>query len=239
MKIICAGLPKTGTKSIAAALRILGFTVHDFEEHLEYHMDQYIEAMHGRIPDFKAMYSNVDATTDIHSCFFWKEIKTSFPNSKVILMERDSVDLWVKSIQHTQILFEQTFVSLLWMRLGFVITPTGRKWKEFSRQFVKRMEFFNEQKLPTLYNEHNARVKNEIPRDDLLIYNIKQGWEPLCEFLDLEVPDVQFPCINVKSAKIPVIMKNSAVSNRIFYELICISVILTVLVSVLIVMIFK
>lgn len=237
MKVICAGLPKTGTKSLAAALRILGFTVHDFEEHLEYHMDEYIQAMNGRIPDFKTMYRHVDATTDIHSCFFWKEIKSSFPASKVILMERDSVDSWVKSILYTQLLFEQTLMSVVWMRLGFVITPTGRKWKEFSRHFVKRMEFFDEQKLPTVYNEHNARVKVGFPRDDLLIYNIKQGWKPLCEFLDVEIPGVPFPCINVKSAAIPVIMTHSAVSNKVFYEFVCISMIITVFVSVLIFMI--
>ena len=34
MKIICAGFPKTGTKSMATALRQLGFAVNDFPEHL-------------------------------------------------------------------------------------------------------------------------------------------------------------------------------------------------------------
>ncbi|KXJ23760.1 hypothetical protein AC249_AIPGENE4440 [Exaiptasia diaphana] len=129
MKIICAGLPKTGTKSLAAALKILGFTVHDYEEHMEYHLNEYIsQACRGIIPDFSSMYNNVDATTDTPACFFWKEIKECFPHSKVILTERDNVESWVKSVLHTHEVWEESKSVLT--SLGLVITPTGRKWKK-------------------------------------------------------------------------------------------------------------
>ena len=49
MKIICAGFPKTGTKSMANALTQLGYQVHDFEEHLEYNLDNYVRFFDGDI----------------------------------------------------------------------------------------------------------------------------------------------------------------------------------------------
>jgi len=34
------------------------------------------------------------------------------------------------------------------------------------------------------------------PQDRLLVYEVKEGWEPLCEFLGVEVPDEPFPRLN-------------------------------------------
>ena len=48
MKVICAGFPKTGTKSLALALRHLGYSVHDYEEHLQYNLDHYLDYFQGR-----------------------------------------------------------------------------------------------------------------------------------------------------------------------------------------------
>ena len=58
MKIICAGFPKTGTKSMALALSQLGYTVHDFEEHNEYNLDNYLDFFEGRVGEeiFLEMY---------------------------------------------------------------------------------------------------------------------------------------------------------------------------------------
>jgi len=92
MKIICAGWSKTGTKSLAEALKILGFTVHDFDEHLVYFKDEYIQAFEGKMHDFGAMYKSVDAVIDYPVFFFWKEIKESCPSAKVILTERDNAE---------------------------------------------------------------------------------------------------------------------------------------------------
>ena len=47
------------------------------------------------------------------------------------------------------------------------------------------------------YREHNGRVQAIIPKEKLLIYNVKQGWKPLCEFLGCEVPEGEFPRANV------------------------------------------
>ena len=99
MKIICAGFPKTGTKSMANALSQLGYSVHDFEEHLEYNLDNYVKFFDGDIGEevFGEMYRDVDAVVDQPACTIWNILFKQFPEAKVILMERDSAESWFRS----------------------------------------------------------------------------------------------------------------------------------------------
>ena len=87
MKVICAGFPKTGTKSMANALRTLGYSVHDFEEHLEYNLENYVDYLEGRVGEevFTEMYREVDAVVDMPACTLSMVIHQQFPDAKVIL----------------------------------------------------------------------------------------------------------------------------------------------------------
>ena len=83
MKIICAGFPKTGTKSMASALRELGYSVNDFEQHVDDHMDKFVDYMDG-VKDSRELieaYANVDACVDQPASTMWltffKEILAS------------------------------------------------------------------------------------------------------------------------------------------------------------------
>ena len=86
MKVLCAGFPKTGTKSMALALRELGYTVHDFEEHLQFNLDNYLDYFEGRVgPEvFLEMYKEVDVVVDQPACTLWNIILGQFPDVKVI-----------------------------------------------------------------------------------------------------------------------------------------------------------
>ena len=97
MKIICAGLSKTGTKSLAKALRILGFTVFDFDEHDHCHHKCFDIYCEGKSPDFASMYKDVDAVTDLPPAFWFEEIYRAFPDVKVILSMRDNEEVWAHS----------------------------------------------------------------------------------------------------------------------------------------------
>ena len=101
MKIICAGFPKTGTKSMALALSQLGYTVHDFEEHNEYNLDNYLDFFEGRVGEeiFLEMYRDVDVVVDQPACTLWHIILRQFPEAKVILMERESPEAWFRSYE--------------------------------------------------------------------------------------------------------------------------------------------
>ena len=46
------------------------------------------------------------------------------------------------------------------------------------------------------YNDWVDEVKKTVPKERLLIFSVKQGWEPLCQFLNLPQPSVPFPKSN-------------------------------------------
>ncbi len=43
------------------------------------------------------------------------------------------------------------------------------------------------------FNDWVEEVKKVVPKERLLVYEVKQGWKPLCEFLDLPIPEGEFP----------------------------------------------
>ena len=95
MKIICAGLSKTGTKTLAKALRILGYTVYDYFEHESFHANEWLAILcEGKDPDFIAMYRDVDAVTDLPAADWFQKIFEAFPHAKVILSLRDNEELF-------------------------------------------------------------------------------------------------------------------------------------------------
>ena len=207
MKIICAGLSKTGTKSLAKALRILGFTVFDFDEHEQFHYEQWYNIyMEGKSPDFVSMYKDVDAVTDLPPGFWFQEIYEAFPDAKVILSLRDNEEVWVQSWAK-QIEFVHTlggFLNRVLIKWPLIIVQriSGKYTTfEFLDSMINASYGSLNSKSTILfkkkYREHNERVQAVIPKEKLLIYNVKQGWKPLCEFLGCDVPEVEFPRENV------------------------------------------
>lgn len=85
MKVIVAGMPKTGTKSMNAALKKLGYSVYDFPENAFLLSNEYenIVCKGWEISDFRRMYENVDAVVDFPAFYFWDEIHKAFPDAKV------------------------------------------------------------------------------------------------------------------------------------------------------------
>ena len=197
MKVICAGLAKTGTKSITKALRHLGYEVYDWEEQIFYFMDQWIDVFqNGVAPDVKYIYQNADAVVDVPGVFFWEEILEAFPDCKVILSERNE-DSWVESwVNQLKALDNTKSVFLK------ILSPTMRKFSRIGRASVRAL-YGSRETTPTYvfrkrYRMHNHRVRSLAPPSKLLLYDVKQGWKPLCDFLGCEVPTVAFPHENVK-----------------------------------------
>lgn len=197
MKVICAGIGKTGTKSIAKALRHLGFTVFDWEEQIFDFMDHWVDVFqNGAEPDIKRVYHNADAVVDIPGNFFWEEILDAFPECKVILSEREE-ESWVKSL--TNQLERVEAVKSLSLAM---LSPTMRKMYCIGDANVLALVGTLNKKSTCVFRKryriHNHRVKSIVPPDKLLVYNVKQGWKPLCDFLGCEIPTVAFPHENLK-----------------------------------------
>ena len=68
--------------------------------------------------------------------------------------------------------------------------------------------------LKKKYREHNERVKAVVPPDQLLVYNVKQGWEPICKFLERDIPSCSFPRENVGGSTIKQISSIQNVLGR-------------------------
>lgn len=56
---------------------------------------------------------------------------------------------------------------------------------------------FNREALKKGFLEHNQYIKNVVPKEKLLVFHPKDGWEPLCKFLGKPVPEGPFPKVNV------------------------------------------
>ena len=219
MKIICAGYAKTGTKSIAKALRDLGFTVFDWEEQIFDFVDDWVDVFqNGAKPDVKRLYQNADVCVDMPGTFFFEEILEAFPDCKVILSERDE-DSWVKS--HVNQL-DSIAASRSRFMIRHLLSPTLYKVRGIVDSYFNALFGSCNPKSTCVFRKryriHNHRVKSIVPADKLLVYNVKQGWKPLCDFLGCEIPAVAFPHENIK-AEITSTIAMTRYGQRIKWEM--------------------
>ncbi|XP_039263571.1 uncharacterized protein LOC120339496 [Styela clava] len=222
MKVICAGLQKTGTKTIAEALRILGYNVHDvFDQFmLDRELWDKIVANTVTVEDYQRILGDVDAVMDWPAVAVWEQIMEAFPDAKVILMIRSSEDEWYKSLKnHCEIINKYVPSNETLQQFLFHVV-SGRVASHFYKLEtafcsaclgIPRMygSVLIETFLRSRYRQHNLYVKSTCPKEKLLIYNVKEGWEPLCRFLNKEIPDQAFPRENVKGDITRQMMKNN------------------------------
>jgi len=227
MKVIVAGYPKTGTKTMVAALEQLGYTVFDYMENYEFLGDDWVQIMKNGVKegDFRRMFSNVDACTDMPCCFYWEEILREFPDAKVILTVRDDEEVWLNSFRgqmkavRSPIYLVSLFLSKTSRHLskygGRVYQTLFHTDNVFDTWFPKSL--INDQLCVKSYKKHNMYVKQTAPTDQLLVFNVKEGWKPLCNFLDKPVPYYEFPRKNIK-AKVVEDLKSHKVFKKIQLE---------------------
>nr|XP_026690220.1 uncharacterized protein LOC100186200 [Ciona intestinalis] len=200
MKVICAGAAKTGTKSMARALRLLGYnSVFDIEEAIEFAFKEWEDIWEGRTPDMGPMldsvYADVDAVVDLPHSYFFDKFLERWPKSKVILMTRDE-DAWFTSYKNMVEKAQKNYCILL---IFYYLSPCIKRMADW---YLKLSEITVGSGKPepflwkTWLRRHNAYVRVTVPRDQLLEFDVKEGWEPLCTFLNLEIPDEEFPCEN-------------------------------------------
>ena len=198
MKIICAGYAKTGTKSITEALRHLGFTVFDWEEQIFDFVDHWVDVFqNGTKPDVKRVYQNADAVVDMPGTLFYEEVMEAFPDCKVILSEREE-DSWIKSFVN-----QLESMKAARSKMSSLLSPTAKKVRyvvdSYGDALLGSCNPRSTYVFRKRYRIHNHHVKAIVPADKLLMYNVKQGWKPLCDFLGCKVPTVAFPHENIKA----------------------------------------
>ena len=222
MKVICAGINKTGTKPISEALRQLGFTVFDaVPQQLLDFLDHWVDVFqNGTQPDVKRVYQNADAVVDIPGNLFWEEILETFPDCKVILSERDE-DSWIQSWINQLEMIRAARVGIRAF-IAYKLSQTARKLRYVGNSYFTALLGSTNTKSTCVfrkrYRMHNHRVKSIVPPERLLVFNVKQGWKPLCDFLGCEVPTSAFPHENIKGEILTKPVKMKRLRQRVSSE---------------------
>jgi hypothetical protein len=141
-------------------------------------------AADGQPADWDEVFAGYGATVDWPSATFWRELAEAYPSAKVVLTLRDP-EAWFASTQAT--IFKRGWDD--------PTDPFQRMVsKVIGRLFDQRMH--DKDHVIEVYNRHNATVQQVIPPERLLVYNLAEGWAPLCAFLGVAEPDTPMPKVN-------------------------------------------
>lgn len=206
MNIIGAGFGRTGTTSLKAALETLGFgSAYHMTEvftHPE-HVGFWEAARRGERVDWEGFFAGYGVAVDWPACAFYAELMEAFPEAVVVLTARDP-ERWYESTRNTIYGMHRISSGRTPFRPAFAlaglfapgVTGIARLadeivWKDtFDGQFEDRSHAIE------TFHRHNEEVRRHVPPERLLVYDVKEGWAPLCDFLGVEAPDRPFPHLN-------------------------------------------
>lgn len=194
LQVIGSGLGRTGTKSLQTALNMLGVgpSYHMIEVLLNPDsMALWIEAGNGR-PQWDEIFADYHSAVDYPAAAYWRELAAHYPEAKVIHTVRDP-DAWFESTQAT--IFAPDGIAAQAIRSGE--GPAAAFFASFTGAF--RDHLHDRAFLIDYFRRHSEEVEATIPADRLLIYESGQGWEPLCNFLDVPVPAEAYPSENSRA----------------------------------------
>jgi hypothetical protein len=228
-KVIGAGLGRTGTLSLKVALEELGFSrcYHMIEvfKHPE-HLPVWDAAARGEPTDWEILFKGYQATVDWPGCNFFEEYARLYPEAKVILTVRDA-ERWYASA--TQTIYYVTSAFPGWMRL---VLPRMRRFSRMAHLLIWDGMFqgrFEDKPFALeIYHGHNAHVRRVIPPERLLVFDVHEGWKPLCEFLEVPIPEGKpFPRLNDAEEFRSRIRRGARAAWAVSYALLALLVLLT------------
>jgi hypothetical protein len=207
MKVIGAGLPRTATTPQLIALEQLGFGPC-------YHMRDLLGDLEGRLPaweraatqgdfDWKQLIGDAESTVDWPASRYWRELRDEYPDAKVLLSVREG-NSWVASMRqsvwamyygHSVLHYTcevRDLLDPLWHR--FLDLMKIMTWREGTGGLAGETE--SDEGFIAAMNRWNDEVKSTVPAERLLVWEPGEGWEPLCEFLEVDVPDEPLPHAN-------------------------------------------
>ena len=198
LEIIGPGFGRTGTNSLKIALEHLGFgpchhmfEVRDNPEQLP----TWQTATRGETVDWDKAFLGYRAQTDWPGARFWRELARHWPDAKVILTVRDPDD-WFDSVQATI----APFLAARGSHPSPHVDAIARMGQELVAVQVFADRLSDRPHATRIFREHIAAVQAEIAPERLLTLDLREGWQPLCAFLGVSVPDLPFPKTNSSKA---------------------------------------
>lgn len=195
LNIIGAGFGRTGTQSLKRAIEALGFGPchHMYEvRRSPRQIALWSDIAAGGAADWDAVFDGYGSQVDWPASAYWRETAAHFPQAKVILSLRDPAD-WYESMM-------QTIVPSSTIGAESDPDPDGRAGSEIIRRIV--LEGLFEGRISdrafaiSRFERHLSEVTETIPADRLLVFDVREGWGPLCDFLGCDRPDMAFPSGN-------------------------------------------
>lgn len=210
MKVIGAGLARTATTTTMVALEMLGFApcyhMRDLLADLEHGLPLW-EAVAAGNPDWEAIFGDAQSSCDVPSSRYYRELMDYYPDAKVLLSVRPAEN-WVKSMRETvwAIYFgpsvmhhlsdARTAIDPLWDR--YIKLMSHITWSEEAGSLVG--DHWSDEGFAALMERWNDGVKATVPAERLLVWDPADGWEPLCSFLEVNVPEGPVPRLNDTAA---------------------------------------
>ena len=206
MNVVGAGFGRTGTTSLKAALEELGFgTTYHMTEVFTHpqHARTWQAARRGERVDWEGFLDGYGVAVDWPACAFYAELMEAFPASKVVLTVRDP-DRWYESMRNTIYGIHRISSGPILLRLALSaagqfapgVTDIVRLANDIVWEGTFEGRFDDRRYAIETFERHNAEVRRRVPPDRLLVYDVKEGWAPLCEFFGVEVPQEPFPHLN-------------------------------------------
>ena len=197
LKVIGAGFGRTGTHSLGSAFEKLGYGPCYNLLEVTGQTDQtevWKDAMDGKSVDWDQIFASYNSAVEWPTIAFLPEILEHYPEAKIILTLRDP-ESWFESANTT--IFDALELS------AHNPYPGQRESGEMKRRLILERTFSGRHREKEysleVYRRHQQHVIDLVPPERLLQFHIKDGWEPLCEFLEQPAPEEPFPRLNAKT----------------------------------------
>lgn len=209
IKVIGAGFGRTGTLSLKVALETLGFSkcYHMSELLAQPEQVEFWEAASaGKPVDWNRLFAGYQATVDFPGYRFYRVLMEHYPEARVVLTVRDPEE-WYESAfstiyragpsrwQKFLMLFQLPFSAHLRRMIRVFRLAQQTVWSgDFQGKFEDRQFAIAE------FHRHIAEVRHVVPPNRLLVYDVREGWGTLCNFLGVPIPaGMPFPRLNDRS----------------------------------------
>lgn len=186
LDVIGAGLGRTGTHSLKLALETLGLgPCHHMVALIgnDEQTQMWRAHVRGESPGWEALYDGYRSAVDWPTAHYWRDLADAYPDARILLTVRDP-EKWHRSV-----------VSTIANGMTSGNDPESVAVKLIGNQVFGGRVTDRDHAI-AIYEAHNAAVKAAFGPERLLVYEVSEGWEPLCAHLGVPVPDEPFPLSN-------------------------------------------
>lgn len=192
LRIIGAGLPRTGTNSLKVALeQLLDGPCYHMHELFDRPNDalQWERAAKGNPLEWAEFLKEFKAAVDWPPSLFWQELAMAFPDAPILLSTRQEPDIWWASVSKT----------IVPATLQAEDTPWRSMAESLFNKFIGSGDFQNGEIMMAAYEAHNDKVRATVPAGRLIEWQPEDGWAPICKALGMAVPKEPFPHVNTRA----------------------------------------